>query len=209
MDFCGEFPKLEPAKQDKFREVVTRLLSGHVLTPGEALRPDPDWRFAEKYEALLDAYLRIGGWRLELDPTLRLCRAVHMLGRQRVQFSKLESLIVCMCRLVYHEEMQRASEEEACELTVSELREKLVQAGKPVSQLSRTALARAIRRLSRHEILVVDRGFSAVDDERILVSPVIEKILPQQRIAELYEQVRQYVGAESNGEDREDAEEES
>lgn len=209
MDFCAEFPKLEPAKQDKFREVVTRLLSGHVLTPGEALKPDPDWRFAEKYEGLLDAYLRIGGWRLELDPTLRLCRAVHVLGRQRVQFSKLESLIVCMCRLVYHEEMQRASEEEACELTVSELREKLVQAGKPASQLSRTALVRAIRRLARHEILEVDRGFSGVDDERILVSPVIEKILPQQRIVELYEQVRQYVGGDAEGEDDLEGEEAS
>ena len=194
MEFCSEYPKLEPAKQEQFRAVVTRLLSGHVLTPGAALQPDPDWRFAEKYEALIDAYLRLGGWRLELDPVLRLCRAIHMQGRQRVQFSKLESLILCVLRLVYHEEMQRVGEEETCELTVGQLRERVVQAGKPLSQLSRTALTYALRRLARHELVVIDRGFSAADDERLVIPAVIEKVLPHDKIADLYERVREYVG---------------
>ena len=137
MDFCTEFPRLEPARQEKFRAVVTRLLSGHVLTPGPALRPDPDWRYAERHETLIDAYLRIGGWRLELDAGLRVCRAVHGSGKQRVQLNKLESLVVCACRLAYHERMQQASADEACELTVGELRERLIQAGKPANQLAR------------------------------------------------------------------------
>ncbi len=205
MDFCSEFPKLEPAKQEHFRHVVTRLLSGHVLTPGAALQPDPDWRFAEKYEGLIDAYLRLGGWRLELDPVLRLGRAMHMLGRQRVQFSKLESLILCVCRLVYHEEMQRVGEEETCELTVGQLRERVVQSGKPLAHLSRTALTHALRRLARHELVVIDRGFSAADDERIVVSSVIEKVLPPDKITDLYERVREYVGGKGGEEDGDSA----
>lgn len=200
-DFAAEYPRLEPAAREHFEKVVTRLLSGHVLTPGEALRPDPDWRFAEKNEALIDAYLRIGGWRLELDPALRLCRAVHMSGRQRVQLSKLESLILCMCRLAYHEEMSRAAEDEGCELTVSQLRERLVHAGKPLAQLSRTAMVRAIRRLARYEIVAIERGFGGADDERIGVNAVIEKILPPDVIAGLYDRVREYVGKEEEDED--------
>ena len=209
MDFCAEYPKLEPSKQEQLKAVVTRLLSGHVLTPGAALQPDPDWRFAEKYEGLIDSYLRIGGWRLELDPVLRLCRAVHMQGRQRVQFSKMESLILCDCRLVYHEEMQRVGEEETCELTVGQLRERVVQAGKPLAQLSRTALTYALRRLARHELVIIDRGFNAADDERIVISSVIEKILPHDKIADLYERVREYVGkGDEEGEEGEGDEEE-
>jgi hypothetical protein len=208
MDFCAEYPKLEPSKQEQLKTVVTRLLSGHVLTPGAALQPDPDWRFAEKYEGLIDSYLRIGGWRLELDPVLRLCRAVHMQGRQRVQFSKMESLILCVCRLVYHEEMQRVGEEETCELTVGQLRERVVQAGKPLAQLSRTALTYALRRLARHELVIIDRGFNAADDERIVISSVIEKILPHDKIADLYERVREYVGKGEEGEEGEGDEEE-
>jgi len=139
VDFVTEYPRLEPAQQEKFREVVTRLLSGHVLTPGPAMRPDADWRFAERQRELIDAYLRIGGWRLEIDLGLRLCRAVHDAGEPRVRLSKLESLILCTLRLAYHEQMQQMSEDARCELTVGALRERLIQSGKPAVQLSRSA----------------------------------------------------------------------
>jgi hypothetical protein len=54
------------------------------------MRPDADWRFAERYRELIDAYLRVGGWRLEVDLGLRLCRAVHESGEQQVRLSKLD-----------------------------------------------------------------------------------------------------------------------
>jgi hypothetical protein len=54
------------------------------------MRPDADWRFAERYRELIDAYLRVGGWRLEVDLGLRLCRAVHESGEQRLRLSKLD-----------------------------------------------------------------------------------------------------------------------
>ena len=52
-----------------------------------------------------------------------------------------------------------------------------------------------MRRLARHSLLVVERGFSGEDDETIVVSPVIEKVLPAARIAEMAERVKQYVGS--------------
>lgn len=140
MDFATEYPRMEAAQQERFREVVTRLLSGYVLTPGPAMRPDPDWRFAERHRELIDAYLRVGGWRLEVDLGLRLGRAVHESGEQRVRLSKLESLVLCTIRLAYHEQMQQVSEDLRSELTVGVLRERLIHSGKPAAQLSRRAL---------------------------------------------------------------------
>lgn len=195
MDFCTEYPRLEPAQQERFREVVTRLLSGRVLMPGPAMRPDPDWRFAERHRELLDAYLQIGGWRLDVDLGLRLCRAVHEAREQRVRFNKLESLVLCTLRLAYHEQMREVSDDVRCELTVGGLRERLVQSGKPVWQLSRRALEHALRRLARHSLVTIERGFAGHDDETFVVSPLIEKVLPADRIAELAERVRTYVGA--------------
>ena len=195
MDFCSEFPKLEPAQQERFRAVATRLLSGHVLTPGGALQPDPDWRFAERNRDLIDSYLRIGGWRLDIDLGLRLCRAVHEAGEQRVRFNKLESLILCMLRLVYHEQMQQASEETRCELSVGTLRERLIQSGRPVAQLQRRAVADALRRLHRHSLIEIERGFDGQDGETVVVAPLIEKVLPPDRIAEMAERVRAYTVA--------------
>jgi hypothetical protein len=206
MDFCGEYPRLDAAQAERFRRVVSRLLSGHVLSPGSALAPDPDWRFAERHHALIDAYLTIGGWSFELDPALRIARAVHLSGEQRVRFNKLESLTTVMLRLVYHEAMQQASELGRCALSVGELRERLVQAGRPLHQLQRRALYTALRKLQRHSLITLDRGFQADDDELIVVSPVIEKVLPADRIAELNERVRAYVGAEAGASESEEAE---
>jgi hypothetical protein len=186
---------MEAAQQERFREVVTRLLSGHVLAPGPAMRPDPDWRFAERHRELIDAYLRIGGWRLEVDLGLRLCRAVHASGEQRVRLSKLESLVLCTIRLAYHEQMQQVSEDLRSELTVGALRERLIHSGKPAAQLSRRALEHALRRLARHSLVVIDRGFSAEDTETFEVSPLVEKVLPPDRIAEMAERIRAYTGA--------------
>jgi hypothetical protein len=194
VDFAAEYPGLEPAQQERFREVVTRLLSGHVLTPGPAMRPDPDWRFVERHRELIDGYLRIGGWRLEIDLGLRLCRAVHESGEQRVRLSKLESLVLCTLRLAYHEQMQQVSEDVRCEQSVGALRERLIQSGKPAAQLSRRALEHALRRLARHSLVVVERGFSAEDTETVEVSPLVEKVLPPDRIAELAERIRAYAG---------------
>lgn len=193
MDFLTDYPRLEPVQQERFRRVVTRLLGGDVLVPGSAMQPDPDWRFAERYRDLIDDYLRVGGWRLDIDLGLRLARAVHESGAQRVRFNKLESLVLCTLRLIYHEQMRRMSEEERCEQKVGELRERLIQSGKPAGLLSRRILADAIRRLARHSLVSIERGFAGEDEETIVVSPVIEKVLPADRIAEIAERVRTYL----------------
>lgn len=195
MDFFDEYPRLESAQQERFQRVVTRLLAGEVLTPGSPLQPDPDWRFAERFRDLLDGYLRIGGWRFDLDPGLRLARAVHETGAQRVRFSKLESLVLCMLRLHYHEQMRLAAEEDRCDITVGLLRERLVHAGRPIAQLSARALDHALRKLARHSLVRIDRGFNADDEAVVEVRPLIEKVLPDDRIQEIAQRIKAYVSA--------------
>jgi|SRR5581483_2322689 len=193
MEFIEDYPKLETAQQDRFQQVVTRLLAGEVLTPGSPLKPDPDWRFAERFRELVDSYLRIGGWRFDIDLGLRLARAVHEVGVQRVRFSKLESLLLCSLRLYYHEQMRLASQEERCEISIGMLRERLVHAGKPVAQLSMRVLAPAVRRLARHSLVQVTRGFEGRDDELLVVTSLVEKVLPPDRIQEIEEKLKAYV----------------
>jgi hypothetical protein len=195
MDFLDDYPQLEPAQKDRFQHVVTRLLAGEVLTPGSPLKPDPDWRFAERYREVIDSYLRMGGWRFDIDLGLRIARAVHETGAQRARFSKLESLLLCALRLYYHEQMRTAAEEERCEISVGMMRERLVHAGKPAVQLSARVLAPALRRLARHSLIEIARGFEGQDDEIIVVTPLIEKVLPPDRIQEIEQKVKAYTAA--------------
>jgi len=195
MDFIEDYPKLEPVQRDRFQQVLTRLLAGEVLTPGSPLKPDADWRFAERFRDLIDSYLRIGGWRFDIDLGLRLARAVHESGAQRVRFSKLESLLLCSLRLHYHEQMRIAAEEEGCEISVGALRERLVHAGKASAQLSPRVLAQALRRLRRHSLVQISPGFEGGDDEVIGVPPLIEKVLPPDRIQEIEQRIVAYVGS--------------
>lgn len=198
MDFASEYPKLEAAQKERFQRVVSRLLAGQVLIPGSALTPDRDWSFAERYSELVDGYLQIGGWRLDHDPVQRLCRAIHRAGEQRVRLSKQESLVLCMLRLIYHEQMQRASENMRCEVTTGELRERLIQAGKTPMQVGKRALLENLKRLARHSLVDLERGFAGEDADTFVIGPLIEKVLSADRLAELEQRVRVYAGQTSD-----------
>ena len=196
MDFIEDYPKLEPAQKDHFQRVVTRLLSGAVLTPGSPLKIDPDWRFSERYRELIDSYLSLGGWRFDIDLGLRMARAVHEAGTQRVRFTKLESLVLCALRLYYHEQMRLATDQERCEIPAGEIRERLIQAGRPATQLSPRLLAHALRKLARHSLVRIDRGFEGQDHELVVVEALVEKVLPPERINEIEQKIRNYAGAQ-------------
>jgi hypothetical protein len=195
MDFIEDYPRLEPAQKDHFQSVVTRLLSGAVLTPGSPLKVDPDWRFSERYRELIDSYLRLGGWRFDIDLGLRMARAVHEAGTQRVRFTKLESLLLCSLRLYYHEQMRLATDQERCAISAGEIRERLIQAGRPAAQLSPRLLAHALRKLARHSLVRIDRGFEAQDHELVVVEALLEKVLPPDRINEIEQRIRNYAAA--------------
>ena len=78
MDFIEDYPKLEAAQRDHFQHVVTRLLSGAVLSPGSPLKVDPDWRFAERYRDLIDSYLRVGGDSAYIPIAPLSCSPLHI-----------------------------------------------------------------------------------------------------------------------------------
>ena len=209
MDFFEDYPTLEPEQKENFQRVVTRLLSGAVLSPGSPMKIDPDWRFTERRYELIDSYLRLGGWRLDIDLGLRLARAVHETGAQRARFTKLESLVLCSLRLLYHERMRLATEKEACEISTGDLRERLIHAGKAASQLSPRVLSHAIRRLARHSLVRIDRGFEGRDDEKILVDDLIERVLSSETISNMEERIRTYIAAQAKTETQSEAQPEN
>lgn len=95
------------------------------------------------------------------------------------------------------------SEADRVELTVGRLRERLIQNGRAAFQLQKRALGDALRRLQRHSLVSFERGFTAGDDETIQVLPLVEKVLPPDRIAEIADRVKQYCSSPAGGDDAE------
>ena len=95
-------------------------------------------------------------------------------------------------RLIYHEQMRAADETERCVLKVGELRERLALAGRSSSSIQRRALSDALKRLQRHALVALDRGFQGEDAESMTVSPLIAKVLAPDKVAELARRVRAY-----------------
>lgn len=165
-----------------------RLLGGEVISPGDdpLAAPDPDWRFLERYLGIIDGYLRVAGWQVDFMAQHRLARAVHSGGSHRVRFNLLESLIACILRQVYHEQMADGSRDSSCEITAGDLRERLAQAQRSSAPQTRKNIVQSVRRLRQYGLVDVERGFAAEDDERITVSPLIEAVLSADEVGRFF-----------------------
>ncbi len=198
MSFAEQFDAMEPATRERFRTVVTRLMSGAVLVRGTALRPDPDWAFTERHQYLIEDYLAFGGWKLDFNPQIGIARVVHLAGTQRAQFSKLDSIVVCMLRLLYHEQMASAALPGGCQVEVGRLRERLIGHGVPARALSVTKLRDSLRHLSRHQIVRYEPGFQGQDSESFDVLAVIERILSMETIQATRDRLHEYLYQRQN-----------
>jgi len=81
------------------------------------------------------------------------------------------------------------------------LRERLVHAGKPANQLSSRSLALSLRRLARYSLVEIARGFEGRDDELITVTPLIEKVLPPERIQDIEQKLQAYLSSRATDPD--------
>lgn len=186
--FLDQLKALGPDRHERFRRVISRLLSGEVVSPGDdpLATPDPDWRFLERHLGIIDGYLRIAGWQVDFMAQHRMARAVHSGGSHRVRFNLLESLIACILRQVYHEQMADGSRDSSCEITAGDLRERLAQAQRSSVPQTRKNIAQSVRRLRQYGLVDVERGFAAEDDERITVSPLIEAVLSSEEVGRFF-----------------------
>jgi hypothetical protein len=187
--FLEQLKALPPDRHDRFQRVVSRLLSGEVLAAGNnpLAGPDPDWRFLERHLTLVDAYLRVAGWLVDFMPTYRVARAVHCGGSHRVRFTLLESLLACILRQVYHEQMAGGGREATCEVSAGDLRERIAVAQKSSVPQTRKNIAGALRRLQRFGLVSVEWGFVAEDEQIITVQPLIEAVLSDEEVHAFFE----------------------
>ncbi|MBI2606479.1 MAG: DUF4194 domain-containing protein [Deltaproteobacteria bacterium] len=196
--FLAEFPRLDDRGRRLFAEVIQALQLRCYVLRGGALRVDPGYRFIEKHEELVNAYLSLGGWRLHLDRERGVARLYHPESSGRARFNKVETTLILALRIFYHEQKQIVSESIETVVSVGALREKLhsllpAQAVRPF--LSRKTLGSVFRRLEKFGIVSFVGSSLLINDEtRLRIEPVLEHLVSSQsadeigqRLKELYE----------------------
>ncbi len=179
MNYDDDYKSLSPRDKARFKSVVTRLWAGDVIMPGTPMKPDHDWVFLERFHPIVSSYLDAGDWDLDLRQKPALARAVHRSSRLRVEFNKFDTMVILVLRLMYHEQMGGSVDREDCTVRVNDIRERLHEQGYAESRLGRQALRDSLRRLARHQLVQVPRGFNGVPDEEITVTPAMEAVLPE------------------------------
>jgi hypothetical protein len=183
LSFLEAIVGLRSDQRAQFQRVVSRLLSGDVISPGDnPLAPvDPDWRFLERHSQLVEAYLSIAGWNVQYLAQQKFARAVHSQGHHRVRFTLLESLLACLCRQRYHEQMLDAETDGKCEISVGDIRERISIARKgnpPGKQL----IEEAFKKLRKYGLVEFDSDFEADDYQLVCIKPLVEVVLSMEQV---------------------------
>lgn len=202
--FLEELRALSVSKQEQFQRVVSRLLNGQVLSPGDrALRsPDPDWMFLSSHRGLVDGWMRVGGFRVDFHGDAEIARAAHIAGEHQARFDLNESLVVCVLRQIYHEQMSSGVRDSGCVVRIDEIRERIAVAGHGARLMSAGAALRALKRLARHRLVRLDPGFAGDDHDEVRVEPLIEKVLTPDQITRYFEELSGAAAREDLGEEQ-------
>lgn len=185
--------QLTTAEISRLQDVLSTLFSGRVITPGNRgpmAAPDPKWQFLRRHEDLVDAYLRVIGWSLDLNPQLRLARLVHLEGRHRVRFRADESLLILILRQSYHEHMAGLDDERECVVKIGDIRERFAAARRTSAPVSDSQIKKMLSRLARYDLVEIPWGFTPADDAEITILPLIERVVSPDEIERFYKAYR-------------------
>ncbi len=192
--FIEGFPKLDDRAKKLFTEVIQVLQSHSYLLRGGSIRVDPRYFFCEKHEDLVNAYLSLGGWRLQLDREKGVARLYHPESRGRVRFNKFETTLILVLRILYHEQKRVVTESLDPIITIGAIREKLhallpAQGVRPF--LSKKLMGGALKNLERFQILTFESSsFLLDDDSKIKLYPVLEYFVTHSTLEALEQRIK-------------------
>lgn len=144
-----------------------------------------DYRFAERVRPLLEDYLRVSGWALQVDAQRGVFALYNRFGHNRQKMDKLTTYFLFALRLIYEEAMERVSGRREIIVRLREVLEKLTALGVVEKKLGATALQGVLQRLRKMSILERIDGELAHPDSRYILYPSIRILVSEEHINQL------------------------
>ena len=106
MDWMRDYEALPERDRDAFSRLLSVLFEQTFLvrdiwdTKEGLLTGNRDYRFAERVRPLLEAYLRVSGWALQVDTQRGVMAIYNRFGRNRQPLDKLTTYLLYILRLM-------------------------------------------------------------------------------------------------------------
>jgi hypothetical protein len=195
MDVFSEYERLPDRDKDAFARLVSLLLERTFLLRDvwdgreQRLVASPEFRFAERHLPLLTAYLRIGGFELQVDGRRGVMALYNRYGRNRARVDKLTTYLLYVLRLVYDEQLERASLRREVIVPLGEVFSRLHVLGLADRRLAATALRESLERLRRWSVLERVDGEGEDPESRWILYPTIRLLVTDEQVSALYERL--------------------
>ncbi|MCL6517896.1 DUF4194 domain-containing protein [Alicyclobacillus sp.] len=192
MDWQSRYTALTEADREEFARVLSLLfertfLIRDVWDPKQGrLVTNRDYRFVERNLELFHTYLQAGGFELQADGRRGVMALYNRYGRNRMKIDKYTTYLLYALRLIYEEEMERASMRREVIVTLQHMLEKLMALGLMDRRIAATHLTGSLNRLRRLNILSRVEGFADELESRWMIHPTIVVAVPDERINHLY-----------------------
>ncbi|WP_051343912.1 DUF4194 domain-containing protein [Alicyclobacillus herbarius] len=196
MDWQREYMALTERDREELARIVSLLFEQTFLlrdvwdAKERRTVTNRDYRFVERVLPVLQAYLAVSGFQLQVDGRRGVMALYNRFGRNRARVDKLTTYVLYTLRLIYDEQMEQASMRHEVVIPLQELIAKLHTLGLVDRRLAATQLEQTLNRLRRRGILARVAGNARDLDSRWLIYPSITILVSDERINLLYDRLQ-------------------
>jgi hypothetical protein len=198
---------LGDVSKEKFRQTMNRLLNECFILKKNSSTAS-DYRFIVANQSLFEGVLDLLGYELIVREDQGVITIYNPAGTGRIRFSRLESILLLILRLLYIEKMREVSQAQEAIVLLEEILEKYGML--KLGRLRKDLLLNALRGFKRLNLIAnLDRMDTGDPGIRIQIYPSILFAVTSVSLEEAYQLAQEKLAQYAGGEESLDADDES
>lgn len=177
--------------KENFKKVCNKLLSVCFICKKKE-DTKSDYYFIESNLEALNEYLDLLGYEIELNKVIGVAQLVNKFHNNKVTLKLIDSILLLILRILYHEKMEELSLAEEIMVEVSDIQEKFIALEFEDRLIDKSKLLEGMRTLRKYNIIQNLDGNMSLGDSRIIIYPSILMALRYEDIAKVYEKLNTY-----------------
>ncbi|KGM92848.1 hypothetical protein Z968_13010 [Clostridium novyi A str. 4552] len=177
--------------KENFKKVCNKLLSVCFICKKKE-DTKGDYYFIESNLEPLNEYLGLLDYEIELNKTIGVAQLINKNNSNKVNLKLIDSILLLILRILYHEKMEELSLTEDIMVQISEIQEKFIALEFQDKIIDKTKLLDSLRVLKRYNIIQNLDSNMTLGDSRIIIYPSILMALRMEDITKVYEKLNTY-----------------